>query len=211
MTLPKGKELQVDQIKSKGDNFAYLVWDELDREAVVIDPGLNGDEVVSRAKKEALNIRLIIATHHHADHSAGLWKVKERLGGDVAAHKLTLLKTDRKLADGEIIQVGSHKMRIIHTPGHTNDSISILIDGAVFTGDTLFIGECGRTDLPGGNSRALFESLFRKLLNLADSTRVYPGHDYGRSPCSTIGEERKNNYTLKHRTVREFVDFMNEP
>lgn len=211
MTLPKGKELQVDQIKSKGDNFAYIIWDELDRQAVVIDPGFNGDEVVSRAKKEALNIRLIIATHHHLDHSAGMRKVKEELGGDLAAHKLTKLKTDRKLSDGETIQIGSLEMRIIHTPGHTDDGISILIDGSVFTGDTLFIGECGRTDLPGGDSRALFESLFGKLLKLADDTRVYPGHDYGKSPHSTIGEERKSNYTLERRTVEEFVNFMNEP
>jgi hydroxyacylglutathione hydrolase len=206
-----GRTLRVEQIKSVGDNFAYLVWDEQGMEAVAIDPGLNSDEVISTARREGGKVRLIIATHHHVDHSAGLRKVKKALGGEVAAHRLSGLEMDRQLADGETIRIGRLEVRIIHTPGHTEDGISILIDDAVFTGDTLFVGECGRTDLPGGDSSALFESLFGRLLKLEDGTRVYPGHDYGCRPHSTIGEERRTNYTLKSRTLAEFVAFMKEP
>lgn len=203
--------MRVEQIKKVGDNFAYIIWDEQELEAVVIDPGLNSDEVISKARKKGIKVRLIIATHHHMDHSAGLGMVKKALGGDVAAHKLSGLEMDRQLADGETIRVGGFEVRIIHTPGHSEDGISILIDDAIFTGDTLFVGECGRTDLPGGDSDALFESLFGRLLKLGDGTRVYPGHDYGSKPHSTIGEERRTNYTLKSRTRREFVVFMEEP
>jgi hydroxyacylglutathione hydrolase len=203
--------LRVEQIRSAGDNFAYVIWDESDREAVVIDPGYNAKEVISIARRERLEVRLIIATHHHMDHSAGVETVKTSLGGVVAAHQLSSLKTDKKLSDGETIKIGRLEVRIMHTPGHTADGISILIDGAIFTGDTLFIGECGRTDLPGGDSQALFESLFGRLLRLGDGIKVYPGHDYGIEPHSTIGEEKKTNYTLKSRTLEEFVAFMREP
>jgi glyoxylase-like metal-dependent hydrolase (beta-lactamase superfamily II) len=84
----------------------------------------------------------------------------------------------------------------------------LLVDGRVLTGDTLFIGECGRTDLEGGSASEMYESLFNKLMVLDDATKVYPGHDYGNKPSSSIGEERKNNYTLKPRTREEFIKFM---
>jgi len=203
--------LRVEQIKSHGDNFAYLAWDEEGLQGIVIDPGFNSEEVISVARREGVRARLIIATHHHADHSAGLAAVKKALGGEVAVHSLSPLVADRHLADGETMRVGGLEVRIIHTPGHTADGISILIDGAVFTGDTLFVGECGRTDLPGGDSRALYGSLFGKLLGLGEGTRLYPGHDYGKKPYSTIGEERRTNYTLRDRSLEEFVAFMNEP
>jgi glyoxylase-like metal-dependent hydrolase (beta-lactamase superfamily II) len=100
----------------------------------------------------------------------------------------------------------------MHTPGHSSDSICLLINGQkILTGDTLFVGECGRTDLPGGSSRNLYDSLFGKLLNLGDEIAVYPGHDYGPKPFSTIGEERNTNYTLKPRSLEEFITFMSQP
>jgi glyoxylase-like metal-dependent hydrolase (beta-lactamase superfamily II) len=203
--------MRVEQIKSVGDNFSYLIWDENDLDAVAIDPGLNADEMISRARREGLKVRLAIATHHHRDHSAGLAVVKKALGAELAAHRCSCLEKDRPLEDGETLRVGRLTVRIMHTPGHTEDGVSILIDGAVFTGDTLFVGECGRTDLPDGDSGALYESLFGKLLKLGDETVVYPGHDYGSRPRSTIGEERSTNYTLRNRTLGEFVAFMREP
>lgn len=203
--------MRVEQIKSVGDNFAYLVWNEKDLDALVIDPGLNAEEVISRARGKGLKVRLVIATHHHRDHSAGLAVFKKVLGAEVAAHRLSGLEVDKLLEGGETLRVGLLTIRIIHTPGHTKDGVSILINGAIFTGDTLFVGECGRTDLPDGESAALYESLFSKLLMLRDDTVVYPGHDYGSRSYSTIGDERKTNYTLKNRTLDEFVAFMNEP
>jgi glyoxylase-like metal-dependent hydrolase (beta-lactamase superfamily II) len=103
-------------------------------------------------------------------------------------------------------------IRVIHTPGHTPDSICLLVtDKLLLTGDTLFVGECGRTDLPGGNTRSMYDSLFNKLLKLGDEVEVYPGHDYGPRPSSTIGEEKRSNYTLQQRSLAEFIEFMRQP
>jgi glyoxylase-like metal-dependent hydrolase (beta-lactamase superfamily II) len=103
-------------------------------------------------------------------------------------------------------------IKVIHTPGHTPDSICLLVDNKkLLTGDTLFVGECGRTDLLGGNSRSMYHSLFNKLLKLGDDVEVYPGHDYGSKPSSTIGEEKRSNYTLEPRSLMEFIEFMRQP
>lgn len=209
--LGGARRVRVEQIKRAGDNFSYMVWDGHGPDALVIDPGLNSDEVLSRAEREGLEVRLIIATHHHMDHSAGISSLRKGCGAEVAAHRLSPLTKDRALEDEDALKIGGLTARIIHTPGHTEDGICILVDGGVFTGDTLFVGECGRTDLPGGDSRAMYESLFGKLLELPDDTIVYPGHDYGSKPYSTIGAERRTNYTLKERTLEEFVAFMREP
>jgi glyoxylase-like metal-dependent hydrolase (beta-lactamase superfamily II) len=113
---------------------------------------------------------------------------------------------------GDTISIGSIPVKGIHTPGHTPDSICLLVDNQkLLTGDTLFVGECGRTDMPEGNSRSMYDSLFNKLLKLNDYVEVYPGHDYGSKPSSTIGEERRSNYTLEPRSLAEFIEFMNQP
>jgi hydroxyacylglutathione hydrolase len=102
-------------------------------------------------------------------------------------------------------------VKVIYTPGHTPDSICLLVDNKkLLTGDTLFVGECGRTDLLGGNSRSVYDSLFTKLLKLNDDVEVYLGHDYGSKPYSTIGEERRSNYTLQPRSLAEFIEFMKQ-
>jgi glyoxylase-like metal-dependent hydrolase (beta-lactamase superfamily II) len=130
----------------------------------------------------------------------------------VGAHRLSRVGADVAVDDGGILKVGAVEIRIIYTPGHTPDGICLLVDGKkLLTGDTLFVGECGRTDLPGGNSRQLYESLFGKLLKLGDEVEVYPGHDYGAKPSSTVGEERRTNYILEPRSVDEFVEFMRQP
>jgi glyoxylase-like metal-dependent hydrolase (beta-lactamase superfamily II) len=117
-----------------------------------------------------------------------------------------------KLNDGDTIQVGAIPVKVIYTPGHTPDSICLLVDEKkLLTGDTLFVGECGRTDMPGGDSRSMYNSLFNKLLKLNDDVEVYPGHDYGPKPHSTISEERRTNYTLQPRSLEEFVEFMSQP
>jgi glyoxylase-like metal-dependent hydrolase (beta-lactamase superfamily II) len=113
--------------------------------------------------------------------------------------------------DQDTLQLGKLTVRVIHTPGHTPDGICLLADNKLITGDTLFVGECGRTDLAGSSAEDMYHSLFDKILTLDDSIEVYPGHDYGKMPSSTIGHERKTNYTLEKRTLEEFIEFMSEP
>ena len=110
-----------------------------------------------------------------------------------------------------MLNVGGVSIKVIYTPGHSLDSICLLVDNKkLLTGDTLFVGECGRTDLPGGSSKNIYHSLFGKLSKLNDSVEVYPGHDYGPKPSSTIREEKKANYTLKPRSLEDFARFIQQ-
>jgi glyoxylase-like metal-dependent hydrolase (beta-lactamase superfamily II) len=131
---------------------------------------------------------------------------------ETVAHKLSRINAGVKVDDGDVISVGSIAMKVIYTPGHTLDSMCLLVDNQkLLTGDTLFVGECGRTDLAGGNSKSMYNSLFNKILKLNDDVEVYPGHDYGSKPYSTIGEENRSNYTLEQRSLAEFIEFMKQP
>jgi glyoxylase-like metal-dependent hydrolase (beta-lactamase superfamily II) len=199
------------QIKHLGDNFSYVVADETTREAAVVDPSFNADEIIRLAVNQNLNIRYVIDTHHHGDHTAGNQDIKSHFGAKIVAHELSTIDKDVSVADRDMIKLGNVIIKVLYTPGHTPDSICLLVDGKLLTGDTLFVGECGRTDLPSGSSKDMYASLFDKLMKLDDNVEVYPGHDYGSSPHSTIGEERRTNYTLKKRSLAEFVEFMKEP
>jgi len=199
------------QIKYRGDNFSYIIADESSDEAVVVDPSFNADAIIPLIKNRGFNVKYIVNTHHHRDHSAGNKAIKSGTGGKIVAHKLAKVNQDVEVDDGDALRVGDIIIEVIHTPGHCPDSICLLVDGKLLSGDTLFVGECGRTDLPGGSSKALYNSFFQKLMTLDDDIEVYPGHDYGPRPNSTIGEERRTNYTLKKRTLSEFIEFMKEP
>jgi glyoxylase-like metal-dependent hydrolase (beta-lactamase superfamily II) len=192
-------------------NFAYIIGDEKTKAAALVDPAWEVDRLLALCGELGLRVLYVINTHSHHDHVAGNETVAKRTGAKVAMHEKSPLRKDVKLKDGDTVDVGSLKVRVIHTPGHCPDHICLLVEGKLLTGDTLFVGECGRTDLAGGNSGDLYESLMNKILTLDDSVEVYPGHDYGSKPSSTIGFERKNNYTLKPRTKEEFVKFMAEP
>ena len=199
------------QIKHIGDNFSYIIADEGTSEAVVIDPSLNGDTIIRLAMKNGLRIRYVINTHHHSDHVMDNPKVKSSCGSKIVVHKLSKIEKDIEVVEGDVLKVGEINIRVIHTPGHTPDCICLLLDKKLVTGDTLFVGECGRTDLPGGSSVEMYNSLFNKLMKLDDDVEVYPGHDYGPKPHSTIGEEKRTNYTLEKRSLDEFVEFLKEP
>jgi hydroxyacylglutathione hydrolase len=199
------------QIKHHGDNFSYVVADEASKEAAVIDPSFNTDVIGALMKERGFRIKYVISTHHHLDHTAGNAELASVFRAKLVAHRLSSVKKDVSVMDGGIIGLGKIAIKVIHTPGHTEDSICLLVDGKLLTGDTLFVGECGRTDLPGGSSESLYDSLFHKLMKLEDSIEVYPGHDYGTRPHSTIGFERRTNYVLQNRTREEFVEFMSLP
>jgi glyoxylase-like metal-dependent hydrolase (beta-lactamase superfamily II) len=121
------------------------------------------------------------------------------------------VKKDVPLDDGMVLEVGGLRITVLYTPGHTPDGVCYVVDGCLFSGDTLFIGECGRADLPGSDPSALYDSLFDKLGRLPGDTRVYPGHDYGPKPWSTLDEQRRTNYTLAPRTRAQFIAFLAEP
>jgi len=200
------------QVKQRGDNFSYIVADEIAHEAAVVDSSFNVGEITRILKSEGFNLKYVISTHGHSDHTAGNEDLLGIFGAKSVAHRLSRVGPDVAVKDSDVLLVGTISIAVIYTPGHTPDSICLLIGHKkVLTGDTLFVGECGRTDLPGGNSRSMYDSLFNKLLKLNDDVEVFPGHDYGPKPYSTIGEERRSNYTLQPRSLDEFVEFMKQP
>jgi hydroxyacylglutathione hydrolase len=199
------------QVQQHGDNFSYVIADDTTREAAVVDSSYNAGEITRILQAENLKLKYIINTHGHSDHTAGNQELRSMSGAKIVAHKLSRINADMKVNDNDVIRIGSITVKVIHTPGHTPDSICLLADGKLLTGDTLFVGECGRTDLPGGNSKSMYDSLFHRLLKLSDNVEVYPGHDYGSKPSSTIGEEKRSNYTLEPRSLAEFIEFMKQP
>ncbi len=200
------------QIQHHGDNFSYILADDETSEAAVVDPSYNADKITKTLKTQNLHLQYIINTHGHSDHTAGNTELRQIFGAKTAAYKQTKTQSDIQLEDDAILTVGKIPLKVLYTPGHTQDSICLLIENQkLLTGDTLFVGECGRTDLPGGNAKNLYNSLFNKILTLNDNIEVYPGHDYGNKPSSTIGIERKTNYVLQPRTLQEFLEFMSQP
>ena len=191
-------------------NFTYLVADREGGEGVVIDPSFGIDPVLRAIDAKQVRVRDILNTHSHPDHIAGNGDVKSRTGAKVLAHRSAPIGQDVSADDGDRVRVGPLTFQVMHTPGHTKDSVLYLFEGNVATGDTLFVGECGRTDLPGGDPSEMYDSLFQRVLHLEDALVVLPGHDYGVTPTSTIGRERRENYTLQPRTREEFIAFLRE-
>jgi glyoxylase-like metal-dependent hydrolase (beta-lactamase superfamily II) len=192
-------------------NFCYIVGDEATLQGAVIDPSANASRIMAEVNSIHLDVKYIINTHGHGDHTGANQDLVKATGARIAAHALCQSAHHIPLHDGIVLKLGKLDLKVIHTPGHTPDGICILAGAkALFTGDTLFVGECGRTDLPGSSAEALWHSFFEKLAKVPDDVLVLPGHDYGSKPFSTMGEERGTNYTLKPRTMEEFVKFMAE-
>ena len=186
------------QIQQHGDNFSYIIADENTKESAVVDSSFNASEIIKTIKANGFNLKYIINTHGHSDHTAGNAELRSIFDAKIAAFNLSKARFDLALQDGDILAVGKIQIKIIYTPGHTTDGVCLLVDGkTLLTGDTLFVGECGRTDFAGGSAKGMYDSLFNKLSKLDDSVAVYPGHDYGNKPSSTIGEEKKSNYVLQ--------------
>ena len=195
---------------SSGQNLCYLIGDEETKEAAVIDPSGEVEKIMKLATENELRIKYIINTHSHADHTAGNNELASKTGAKILLHKKARIKKDIDLSDGDTITIGNKKIEVIYTPGHSPDSICLLLENKLLTGDTLFVGECGRTDIPGGSSEDLYDSLFKKIKKLSDKLEIYPGHYYGGQKCSILGYEKRNNYTLEPRTKEEFIKFMME-
>lgn len=189
---------------------SYLVGCEATMAAVLIDPELSRiDRYLGLAHQHGLAIRYVVDTHTHADHFSASRELGERLGVPVATHRLSPAPyADLRLDDGDMLIVGELRLQALHTPGHTRDSMCLLMDDRVFTGDTLLIGGTGRTDLPTGDPHALYDSLFGKLLTLPPELLVFPAHDYKGRSHSTLGAELADNPRLRKRERGEFVEMM---
>jgi glyoxylase-like metal-dependent hydrolase (beta-lactamase superfamily II) len=191
--------------------YTYLLAGRRGGEACLIDPVLDQvDRYIKLLEELDLSLVKAIDTHLHADHITGLGELQARtrcvtvMGEQTAAELVSL-----RVSDGERIDVDGLRLRAIHTPGHTDDSYCFLLDGRVFTGDTLLIRGTGRTDFQNGDAAKQYDSLFNKLLRLPDDTQVYPAHDYKGATVSTIGEEKALNPRLRVGSVDEYVDLMN--
>jgi glyoxylase-like metal-dependent hydrolase (beta-lactamase superfamily II) len=189
-------------------NFTYVIEDEETKEAVIIDPSWDLDLVIETLERNSLKVKYVINTHHHFDHTIGNDAIVKHTKSKILQHESSTLKNDIQLSNGEKIKFGNSELAILHTPGHSKDSICLIGDGKIFSGDTLFVGNCGRVDLPGGSAKELYHSLFDVISKLDDNLILYPGHNYGSSPNSTIGKEKKTNFVLQPRTEEEFVNFM---
>ncbi|HHE46550.1 MAG TPA: MBL fold metallo-hydrolase [Bacteroidetes bacterium] len=196
----------VEQFLMGGDrNFGYLVGDDKTGKALVVDPAYTPERIVDFAREKGLTIEYVFNTHRHHDHSNGNAVMEKLTGIRALAFGDIDPVTGREVADGAVFPLGSLEARIIHTPGHTEDSICILVGDALFTGDTLFVGKVGGTGF-GEDARREYESIHNKLMTLPGKTRVFPGHNVGIAPHSTIDNERKTNPFLLRPDFESFVE-----
>jgi sulfur dioxygenase len=192
--------------------YTYLLVDDASREAVIIDPV---DEQIERdlaiLRAQGLRLAWALETHAHADHITSAAQLAEHAGARTAAPEGCGIATAAvQIKDGDVLSFGGEQLRALHTPGHTAGSMSYVWRGHVFTGDTLLIDGCGRTDFQSGSAPQLYDSLTRVLFSLPDATVVWPGHDYQGRTHSTIGAEKAGNARVANRTLAEFVAIMND-
>jgi len=182
----------------ESSTYTYLLADAITGEAVVIDPVLEQNQRDSRLIKElGLKLLYILETHIHADHITGADLLRAETGAKTAVAKTSGVEcADRYLEDGDEILFGSHRLRVIATPGHTNSCLSYYGEGRVFTGDAVLIRGCGRTDFQEGSSEKLFNSVRSKIFSLPEETLIFPAHDYKGVLHSSVREEKKFNPRL---------------
>ena len=195
----------------KSSTYTYLIATSHGREALLIDPVLeNVDSYIRLLKNLDLRLVKVIDTHIHADHVTGASKLKDLTKCSTIMGEHTPAEAvEIKVKDDEYIHLDNLKIRAMHTPGHTSDSFSFLMNNYLFSGDTLLINGTGRTDFQNGSSKDAYNSLFNRILKLPDETLLYPAHDYKGETVSTIGKEKKLNPRLQVSNVDEYIDIMN--
>ena len=194
-----------EQIDAGGDrNFSYLIGDEASSTCAVVDPGYDTSKLEARVQELGLRVTHIFNTHTHHDHVAGN-DVFHKDGVQLAAYKEASVNPDIKLEHGSTVQVGGNTVEVLFTPGHYLDSICLLVNGKLMTGDTLFVGCIGGSGFQGSSAEKQHHSLLEVIMKLDDAVEVYPGHDYGPAPSSTIGNERTNNPFLHRTDFQEFL------
>jgi len=206
----RGSYLAIEQIKVGLDNFSYIIYCPITKKAAIVDPGFDASKTLKFISSKNLKLEYIIVTHYHSDHSSETKRIKNL----IPSSKIVISKQDGKkldvksdiiVSDGDRLKLGEINLDFILTPGHTPGSICIIVNNeALLTGDTLFIGDCGRTDLPGGNLAQMYKTLHEKIIPLPDHLIVYPGHDYGDKPFDNLGNQKYTNKTLLAKSLNEF-------
>jgi glyoxylase-like metal-dependent hydrolase (beta-lactamase superfamily II) len=215
-----------DPIAGQMVNFVYLIGDRERGEAVAVDPAYSVGELVEMLDADGLRLTGVLATHWHPDHLGGdlmgysIEGVRELLALDdvdarihVQRAEAPFVKQWTGVTDGDLtlhdpgdtVAVGDIPITLLHTPGHTPGSQCFLLDGRLVAGDTLFLDGCGRTDLPGGDPEAMYESLTTRLATVPDDTVLYPGHLYSPEPHATLGETRQRNYVFRFKTLDQWL------
>lgn len=199
-------QLEVGQMA----NFTYVIADDKKKIAAIVDPSWDLHKIYETLDRNKWHVNMIINTHNHFDHVLGNDEVATYTGAPILLYTQPNLKDKHiSVSDGEVIKLGHVMIKVLHTPGHAKESICLLIDDKfILTGDTLFVGGCGRVDLPGGDANELYDSLYNKISRLDETLTVYPGHNYGHSKWSTIAREKKNNPALGFRSRKEFIEFL---
>lgn len=179
-------------------NFNYLIGDDDTKQAAIVDPAFEEQKLYELAEAEGLTITAVLQTHTHADHIEAIGRVVNKLNPKIYVHpaeKQTIEEYSTNVhavGDGDIIHVGNLDIRVHHTPGHTPGGLSFQIDNRLITGDVLFVEGCGRVDLPGGDIDVMWNTL-QRIKGMDDDLEVYPGHDYGSAPSSTLGRQKQEN------------------
>ena len=195
------------------ENFVYLVGSKSTREVFVVDPAWQMDTVLRVAREEDLKIKGALVSHYHFDHTNGIEELLGSVPCPVYVHKkdvpyLGFSSDSVKAVDsGHKLRLGDVEVELVHTPGHTPGSQCFHVRNRLISGDTLFIGACGRTDLPGGDAKEMYVSLTQKLMKFDDSTILCPGHNYAEKPTSTMGDEKRTNPYLMCDSLQNFLKF----
>jgi glyoxylase-like metal-dependent hydrolase (beta-lactamase superfamily II) len=203
--------MTVEQIRVGEDNFSYVIYCPNTKKAALVDPSYDSKMAIEFIESNGLDLKFIINTHHHSDHIGDNQTVKRKYKCQIitssgeGGHEISI--GDRVVEDNEELKLGDLILKFLHTPGHTRDGLCVIVDDeAIITGDTLFIGDCGRTDLLDGNIAQMFETLQKKIIPLPDNLVVYPGHDYGNKPYDTLGNQKETNKTLLANTLKKFSE-----
>lgn len=196
---------------TESSTYTYVLADEPSCEAIIIDAVREHlEDYLEIFKTQKLTLKYALETHVHADHITAAGSLRQRIGCKIAeCHRSKALGVDLLLKESDTLAFGSHTIHVMETPGHTPCSICYLIENKLFTGDTLFINGCGRTDFQDGSAEKLWHSVTEKLFTLPPDTKVYPGHDYNQKTVSTIAEEIKNNPRFQGKSKEDFITLMN--